>query len=375
MPQTEPKPPALENYEYSHRIAVGGMAEIFLAWQRGPSGFRRPVAVKQPLPELTGDPEFVNMFVRESQIASDLTHQNIVGVLDVLTPKPNECLIVMEYIHGHTLRSLMRASYKHKVAIPLEVTLYVISSICAALDYAYFTKGAGNRPRHIVHRDVTPTNVLISMDGQVKLGDFGIARSYAPDAYMSPEQTRSEPLDQRSDIFSVGAILYEMATGRQAFYRADGELAIAKAVLSEPVVDPQVYVPDMSTGMLKAIERSLARDRNERYDRAGDIASALAEAHGWSQAVAQESLARLMQRLFPETPPLQYAAGEIEGGSDSTGARATVVVTKSRRRFDGTAPPGGAPPVAPRKSIVPPILLVAALLSAIVWTILIINAM
>jgi len=141
----------LESYTYSHRIAVGGMAEIFLAWQQGPGGFRRQVAVKHALPHLTADPEFVDLFLREAHIAADLSHPNIVSVLDVLNPGGRECLIVMEYVHGPTLRELLLAAAKRAVGVPIEVTAYVICSICAALDYAHNAVGASNRARGIVH--------------------------------------------------------------------------------------------------------------------------------------------------------------------------------------------------------------------------------
>ena len=390
------QPPPLESYEYSQRIAVGGMAEIFLAWQTGPSGFRRQVAVKHPLPHLTADPDFVALLLREAHLAADLSHPNIVSVLDVLNPGGHECLIVMEYVHGPTLRELLNTAAKKAHAIPIEVAVHITVSICAALDYAHNAAGVGNQPRRIVHRDVTPTNILISTNGQVKLGDFGIARTYSAEtvtrtgvvrgkaAYMSPEQTRGETLDQRSDLFSVGAILYEMLTCVQPFHRTGGEAAIAHAVLNDPIPDPTVHVPNMKPALARVLNRALARERAARYPSAAHLAADLRAAIGPSTLPAEVSLAELIKRLFPDmvSKPDPHIREERETDSE---APTTVVVTRSHRgtitsqrpAISTTTPP--PPPAAalarrqgPRFTFL--LLVAGAVLSAIVWWIVITQA-
>jgi serine/threonine protein kinase len=387
------QPPPIEGYEYSHRIAVGGMAEIFLAWQRGPGGFRRQVAVKHALPHLTADPDFVDLLLREAHIAADLSHSNIVSVLDVLNPGGRECLIVMEYVHGPTLRALLGAAAKKPIGIPAEVTAHVVLSMCAALDYAHNSTDVGGRPRKIVHRDVTPTNILLGMNGQVKLGDFGIARTYAADsvtrtgvirgkaAYMSPEQTRGEALDQRSDLFSVGVVLFEMVTGAQPFLRPGGEAAIARAILTDPIPDPKAIVPNLNPALARVIQGALARDRDDRYESAAELASDLRAALGYSPASAAASLAGFLKMLFPNMAPKPEEQVREEP-QDPAETSTTVVVTRSRR--NPTSAPGEpistppAPPAAaavrlPNRSALL-FLYALALISALAWWVAIARA-
>src|SRR4051812_49193813 len=200
-------------YHVVSKIAHGGMAEIFLALQKGEQGFQKPVVLKRILPALAEDPKFVRMLVDEAHIAATLNHSNLVQVLD-LGRAGDEYFLVLEFVDGWSLEQVRRRSVKAKVKLPLPLALHIASALCRGLAYVHTRKRDG-RPLGIVHRDVSPQNVLISREGEVKLADFGIAKAIGRReksvtgvikgkfAYMSPEQSIGSELDARSDLFSV----------------------------------------------------------------------------------------------------------------------------------------------------------------------------
>jgi len=220
----EGKPIHLGKYELIKRIATGGMAEIYLARVSGLPGFEKIVVVKRILPQLATNQEFVQMFLDEARVAATLHHPNIVQMYDIGAVDGNY-FISMEYLHGEDLRSIARAMrQKGQDRVPLEHALGIGVGIAAGLHYAHEKVGFDGKPLHIVHRDITPQNIFVTYDGGVKLVDFGIAKASNRASetrygslkgkipYMSPEQCRSEPLDRRSDIFSLGILLYEQTT-------------------------------------------------------------------------------------------------------------------------------------------------------------------
>ena len=216
-------------YVVGERLASGGMAEVYRGWLRGSEGFRRPVVIKKMLPRLAADARFVRMFIEEARLASRLIHANIVQVLD-FGRVDNEHFIVLEYIDGPNLNELiLKARQAGHKRLPLPLVIYIIAETLKGLDHAHrLTDGRGERIG-CVHRDVTPSNILLSRDGQVKLSDFGVARAAdraswtAPGQirgklhYLSPEQVRGETVDPRADLFAVGVLLHELLCGRRLF--------------------------------------------------------------------------------------------------------------------------------------------------------------
>ncbi len=303
--------PVIENYENPQHLTYGGMAELFLAWQVGATGFRRQVVLKRILPQFSSDANFVQMFLNEAQIASKLSHPNIVRCYDVVE-SGSRPVIVMEYIHGATVRELMVTLYRKKERLFFGQVVRIVSAVCDALDYAYNGRGADLIPRRVIHRDVTPTNVLVSLDGDIKLTDFGIAKAMQSDiatrtatlkgkcSYMAPEIVLGEPMDHRADIFSVGVMLFELTTGKRLF-RRETDMATMQAILRHDVPDPESIVPGYPPKLKEILMKALERRPEDRYSSAGEMGAALqqcAVAEGWSSERVE--LEDLMLRLFPE---------------------------------------------------------------------------
>src|SRR5215831_12045151 len=215
----------LHRYDLLRRIAAGGMAEVFLAKASGAHGFEKLLAVKRILPALASDEEFVKRFIQEAKLAVGLSHANIVQVFD-FGRFAGSLYIAMEFVDGADLATLLRAADKAKREVPVGTALYVAIEIAKALDYAHRKPDSHGRAG-IVHRDVSPSNVLVSYEGEVKLADFGIATAAAAAdterrimgkwRYMSPEQTAGQPLGPSSDLFSAGTVFYELFTGKRLF--------------------------------------------------------------------------------------------------------------------------------------------------------------
>ena len=225
---TIPAPLRLGPYELVRRIATGGMAEVYLARRAGPHGFQKIVAVKRILPQLARDSDFVAMFVDEARVCARLGHPNIVQVFD-FGEQDGELYMAMEYVDGTTGARLIRAAAAAGEEIPLDVCLHIALSVLRALEYAHAARDEDGKPLALVHRDVSPGNVLIDRSGAVKLTDFGIARAAEIErrtdagqlkgklGYMSPEQVVGRELDARSDIFTLGIVLAEMLILRPLF--------------------------------------------------------------------------------------------------------------------------------------------------------------
>lgn len=314
-------PDFLGDYEAPTRLAFGGMAELFLAWQRGANGFTRQVVLKRILPQLASDRTFLDLFLNEARIASTLSHPNIVSCYDLIEA-PESPVIVMEYVHGATIRDIATAVGRHNERLPYGQVVRIMAAVCDALDHAYNGKGPDLIPRRIIHRDVTPTNVMVSIDGEIKLTDFGIAKAMQSDvatrtrtlrgncAYMAPELVLGEPMDHRADIFSVGVILFELTTGRRLF-RRDTDMATMNAIMRYDVPDPSTIVPGYPASLKRIMFRAMAREREDRYKNAGDLGKDLRDCaieEGW--ATERSELAGIMKRLFPDrlmpAQPPQY---------------------------------------------------------------------
>jgi serine/threonine protein kinase len=271
-------------YRVLNKIAHGGMAEIFLALQVGAEGFTKQVVLKRILPTLAADPAFVRMLVDEAHIASTLNHSNLVQVLD-LGKSDDQFFLVLEFVDGWSLEQVRRRALKAKLKFPLPLALYVTSALCRALAYVHTRKRNG-KPLGIVHRDVGPQNVLLSREGEVKLADFGIAKAIGKQeksatgvikgkfAYMSPEQSIGAELDARSDLFSVGTLLYILTTGKKPF---DGptDLDVLMQVRKARYDKPSELVKDFNPEVERFIARALRSDRSKRYQTAEQMADRL----------------------------------------------------------------------------------------------------
>ncbi len=278
-------PTRLGPYELVRRIATGGMAEVYLARREGPRGFQKHVAVKRILPQFSRDAEFVAMFVDEARVCARLAHPHIVQVFD-FGEHDDELYMAMEYVQGTTGARLIRTSFARGEDIPLEVSLYVTLSVVRALEYAHNARDDTDRPLDLVHRDVSPGNVLIDRSGTVKLTDFGIARAAEIErrtdvghlkgkmGYMSPEQVLGRELDARSDLFSAGIVLAEMVLRRPLFAggrELDVLMRIRDVDLSAIDRAPN-RVPDDVRAILF---RALTRDPAVRFPNASLFAEAI----------------------------------------------------------------------------------------------------
>jgi len=269
------------HYLLFDRIGAGGMAEIFLARARTELGGQRLVVVKQILPSLAALPQFAEMLIHEAKLAALLDHANVAQVYE-LGRADDRLFIAMEYVEGFDLNDLLRRCTKEKVAVPIELALAILSDTLRGLDYAHRRVAEDGSPLGVVHRDVSPSNVLVSFDGQVKLCDFGIAHandlvdkgaspSQTAEAlkgkagYMSPEHARGEPVDARADVFAAGILLWELLSGRRMYRVAEGGPSLleqAKRAEPRPLVERGL--PNESA--LHAIARkALEPDRDERY--------------------------------------------------------------------------------------------------------------
>jgi serine/threonine protein kinase len=275
------QPTKFGKYLLLERIAVGGMAEVFVAKAFGVEGFERLLAIKKILPTMGEDEEFISMFVDEARIAVQLSHANIVQVLE-LGKHDENLYIAMEYISGRDVRQLLERFRKRKQAMPIPQAALIAARICEALDYAHRKRDARGAPLHIVHRDVSPQNVLVSFEGEVKLIDFGIAKAESrlqktqagilkgKFAYMSPEQVRGQSIDGRSDIFAAGVLLWEMLCGEKLF-TGDSDFAILEKVRSAQVPDPRSLNRQIPEALERVMMKALTVEPNDRYQTASEL--------------------------------------------------------------------------------------------------------
>jgi len=275
--------PRAAQYRVVRKIADGGMAEIFLAHQLGAEGFTKPVVLKRILPALAADPAFVRMLVDEAHIASTLNHSNLVQVLDLRRSQDEQYFLVLEFVDGWSLEQLRRRALAAKLKLPLPIALSIVGALCRGLAYVH-TRRRNGKALGIVHRDVTPQNVLVSREGEVKLADFGIAMAVdrreksgtgvikGKCAYMSPEQTMGSKLDGRSDLFAVGTLLYLLTTGRKPFAGPtdfDVLMQVRKARYDKPSTFVRVFNEDVE----RFIVRALRADRSKRWQSADQMAN------------------------------------------------------------------------------------------------------
>jgi serine/threonine protein kinase len=266
-------------YVLLRKMARGGMAELFLSDYLSEDGFRKQVAVKRILPHLAENTDFINMFTREARIAALLHHPNIVQILDY-KKIDNAYLIAMEYIDGKNLGEIL-STLKH--GIPYELTGYIISEICKGLDYSHNKKDdLTGEPMNIVHRDISPQNILVSFRGEVKISDFGISKAQSEPSltqvgvikgkmsYLSPEQAMGEQIDARVDIYALGLVFYEILTGKRV-YQFDSDI---EAIRTIPVMDIKPVIeelPDLPVELNNLVMKCLERKKELRFQSAQEV--------------------------------------------------------------------------------------------------------
>jgi serine/threonine-protein kinase len=299
------------SYELLMQLASGGMASVHIARHVGPSGFERLVVVKRVHPHMLQEEGFRAMFCDEARVASLVRHPNVAQLLDVVD-WDGELLIVLEYVESVSLALIQRRATEFGARLPVPVALRIVCDMLAGLHAAHEAKDARGRSLDIVHRDVSPQNVIVGVDGIGRLIDFGIAQAAARVtrttggvlkgklAYMSPEQSRGVDLDRRSDLFSAGVVLHEALTGRPLFQRDGKEGSnVLLNILLDPVPDPSTIVPGIPPELDAVVQVSLERVRSERFQTAAEFAGAL-ETAGVQLATRQE-VAATLERFGGET--------------------------------------------------------------------------
>ena len=295
-------------YVVRRKLAEGGMAEIYLAAALGPEGFEKDVVIKRVRPGLAGDPEFVRMFIAEARVASRLNHANLVHIFD-FEKHEDTYYLAMEYVRGHSLWELRRRCQERGVAIPPMLVAQIGMEVARGLAYAHRLTDNG-QSSNLVHRDVTPHNVLLSFDGAVKLTDFGIAKAgghattsgmlKGKFAYMSPEQARGDALDARTDVFALGVTLWELLTGARLF-EGEGDVAVLRAVQERLIVPPARLNPAVSAALDAAVMRALERELERRWPTAHELERALAEVVlGGARSLEDTDVGGFLRRMFPE---------------------------------------------------------------------------
>ncbi|MFO0729275.1 MAG: protein kinase [Myxococcota bacterium] len=311
MEQARQEAPKVQfgSYVLHDRIGAGGMAEIFLATAPTDQGVDKELVIKRILPSLSGDEQFVKMFVEEARLCVNLRHPNIVQVYD-LGEVEAQFFIAMEYVHGRDLLKTLAACAKKRMGFPTDIALYIVMEVLKGLDYAHNLRGADGSPLGIIHRDVSPSNVLLSFDGKVKLGDFGIAKASTRErtatgilkgkfGYMAPEQVIGRPIDHRADVFAVGILLYELLTGHRLF-AGRNDLAVLERV-RDAVVDPppRFYNPELSRDLEGIVLRALSRDANDRFQSTSELHEALYNyTFKRGVVVTSRTLSRFLHELF-----------------------------------------------------------------------------
>ena len=298
----------LGDYGLEEKIGVGAMADVWKARRKGVEGFEKTVALKTILPHFSDNPDFVERFIDEAKLAAQLNHNNITEIYD-LGKAEGEFFIAMEFVDGKDLRTILDTGRRRGKPLPVGFALLIASRISMALDYAHRKRGADNRPLHLVHRDVSPRNILISFEGEIKLCDFGIAKAVTKASttqigelkgklmYMSPEQARGKPADSRSDIFSAGAVLYEMLAGEPLF-SGDTEIRILEAA-RRCQVETRLARSQIPTPAQEVLRQALARNSSVRFQTAGELQLEIDRLHhSITDGPGQRELAAYLTDLF-----------------------------------------------------------------------------
>jgi eukaryotic-like serine/threonine-protein kinase len=301
----------LGRYELLMPIAAGGMAMVWAARLKGTRGFQKIVAVKTMLPKLSEDDQFEKMFLDEASLAAKVRHPHAVEILD-LGEQDGVLFLAMEWIDGVPLNQLMKAA-KQKGGVPPTVAIRIVMHACSGLHAAHELTDGKGKLIGLVHRDISPQNILVTYDGVAKVVDFGVAKATALNdgatqagqlkgkvSYMAPEQVRGEPIDRRVDVFAMGIVLYALTTGKHPFRKESEGATLFAITAPEPVVPPRLFLPDYPQALQDVLLKALEKDRDQRYASASELLKALDKALPPAARGSDEEVGAFVKQLFTE---------------------------------------------------------------------------
>lgn len=339
----------IDRYVVLEHLSEGGMGTIYVGKKLGAGGFEMEVVLKQLLPEFTQQEEFIDLFLREAKLSATLDHANIVHTIDLVTAG-GEYFIVMEYLPGADLRTLLRRARRRGKRFSPAAAIRICRDVLSALAYAHVKRDLDGTPLKLIHRDVSPSNILLSYTGEVKLTDFGIAKAATHNSlfykvkgkvgYMSPEQARSEPLDHRSDLYSLAVCLYEAITGERLFVHA-GLTTSAEEIYAQPVPQLSRKLPGLPAELDAIMHKALALSPDARYQTAGELNEALTRcAHRHGLLLSAPELAK---ELLAACGPTEQWRDEADDGEGDDGPRVGTEVYDASAEDDHEDEPGFGP--------------------------------
>jgi len=338
----------LGRYMVLKHLASGGMADVLLGRTDGIEGFERHVVLKRIRPEHARDERFIRMFLDEARVAANLHHQHIVQVHDI-GESDGEYFIAMEYLHGEDVRTILSTASKTRQHVPLGCAMAIVSAAAAGLHYAHERRGPDKRPLGIVHRDISPSNILVGYDGSIKVVDFGIAKASMRQetrsstlkgkiSYMSPEQCKGAEVDRRSDVYSLGVVLYELCTTTRLF-KGESDYLVMDQIVNGRVTLPQVRRPELPNELSAIIMRAITPDPERRYFTADELRVALDQFAGKASLTTSTSaISTYMRRQFGEKPEPWL---EIEGQDFDSFEEVQAAATESAPSKSWTELPPG----------------------------------
>ena len=348
----------LGRYALHAEIAAGGMATVYLGRLHGAVGFGRTVAIKRLHPHLAKDPEFVSMFLDEAHLAARVQHPNVVPTLDVVT-SDRELFLVLEYVRGESFSALVRAARAAGQTLPIPVVVAVVVGLLNGLHAAHEATDEQGKPLGIVHRDVSPQNVLVGADGVARVLDFGVAKAATrlqttregqlkgKVSYMAPEQLSGE-VTRRTDIYAAGVVLWEALTGKRLM-KGDTEAQLLNAVLSMEILPPSTHNREVSPELDAVVMKAVAKKPEERYATASDMAIALEQAV--RPASTREVAAWMEEHLGESLNRRRRVVAEIESSTSAPGRGELLKMIDA----SGELQSGPLPPAAPSAPQVPPL--------------------
>ena len=347
--------PTLSRYQVLGRLATGGMAEVWLARSVGIAGFEKRVVVKTILPHLKQSQQFVTMFINEARLAAMINHPNCVQIFD-LGEEGDTLYIAMEYLEGFSFSRLLSRARQNNVTLSEPVVARIIMDAASGLDHAHRLKDGQGNPVGLVHRDVSPDNLLVGFSGQVKVVDFGIAKAVTPGivsqttsagtvkgkhGYIAPEYLLGQPVDARADVFALGVVLYRALTGRRPF-KGDTETLVSMAVLEHDPTPPSELVPGLAVGLSDVTMMALAKDPAKRFESARAMRQAIEAA---VRPAELEDVAEMMATLWPEGDPDRAVLHTLaQGEREELSNPAISAVSSTSRVMPDAAPVAAVDP-------------------------------